>query len=86
MAKWSARIDVRWNADAPATENWDWLKEWKEVKWAWSTTGEWDMTLWVDVSTPDELEKFVHNKLRTKKWVAYTKSTWTKEVWHGQAA
>jgi len=43
--------------------------------------GEWDMVLWVDVSTPEELEKFVHDKLWAKKWVENTKSTWTKEVW-----
>ena len=44
--------------------------------------GEWDMILWVDCKTPEELEKFVHDKLWAKKWVADTKSTWTKEVWN----
>ena len=43
--------------------------------------GDWDMTIWVDVNTPEELESFVHNKLRSKNWVWDTKSTWTKEVW-----
>lgn len=81
MSKWTAQVNVKWNNNAPATESWEWLQEWSEVKWAWSTTGEWDMTLWVDVSTPDELESFVHNKLRSKNWVENTQSTWTKEVW-----
>ncbi len=86
MSKWSAQIDVKWNKDAPATADWSWLKEWSEVKWAWSTTGDWDMTLWVDVATPEALENFVHDKLRTKNWVQDTRSTWTKEVWHAAAA
>lgn len=81
MSKWTVQVDVKWNKNAPATENWAWLKEWTEVKWAWSTTGSWDMTLWVDVSTPDALEEFVHNKLRNTDWVEDTRSTWTKEVW-----
>ncbi len=61
--------------------NWEWLKEWKEVCWAGSTMGDWDMTLWVDVKTPAELEEFVHKKLRSKPWVLDTQSTWMKEVW-----
>jgi DNA-binding Lrp family transcriptional regulator len=79
--KWTAQVQVKWNKDAPATENWDWLQEWSEVKGAWSTMGEWDMVLWVDVSTPAELENFVHQKLWAKNRVDNTKSIWTKEVW-----
>lgn len=79
--KWTAQVQVKWNKDAPQGENWSWLKDWSEVKWAWSTMGDWDMTLWLDVSSPEELENFVHTKLREKKWVEDTKSTWTKEVW-----
>lgn len=79
--KWTAQVQVKWNKDAPQGENWSWLKDWDEVKWAWSTMGDWDMTLWLDVSNPEDLEKFVHEKLRTKNWVEDTKSTWTKEVW-----
>ena len=82
MSNWTAQIDIKWNKDAPATQSWDWMKEWPEVKSAWSTTGNWDMTLWVDVSTPEQLESFVHTKLRSKDWVVDTQSTWTKEVWH----
>ena len=43
------------------------------------------MTLWVDVETPGDLEKFVHTKLRGKDWVVDTRSTWTKEVWERAA-
>ena len=79
--KWTAQVQVKWNKDAPQGDNWSWLKDWSEVKWAWSTMGDWDMTLWLDVATPAELENFVHTKLREKNWVEDTKSTWTKEVW-----
>lgn len=82
MSKWTAQVQVKWTKDAPVWENWNWLQEWKEVKWAASTMGEWDMILWVDTKSPEELEKFVHDKLWSKKWVSDTKSTWTKEVWN----
>jgi hypothetical protein len=42
--------------------------------------GQWDIVLWVDVKSPEDLEKFVQEKLWAKKWIADTKSTWTKEV------
>jgi len=83
--KWTAQVHVKWNKDAPVWENWGWLKDWKEVKWAASTMGEWDMVMWVDVQTPADLEHFVHDKLRSKNWVADTHSTWTKEVWKNVA-
>ena len=79
--KWTAQVQVKWNKGAPQGEDWSWLKDWSEVKWAWSTMGDWDMTLWLEVRTPEELENFVHTKLRTKNWVEDTRSTWTKEVW-----
>ncbi len=81
MENWRAQVNVKWNKNCPNWENWEWLAEWNEVKWAGSTMGEWDMTLWLDVNTPEELERFVHTKLRTKDWVAHTHSTWTKQVW-----
>ncbi len=80
MKNWSAQVNVKWSKEVPA--DWSWLKDWKEVRWAWSTTGEWDMTLWVDVENPQDLEKFVHGKLRAKDWVGNTESHWVKEVWH----
>jgi DNA-binding Lrp family transcriptional regulator len=84
--KWTAQVQVKWTKNAPVWENWDWMQEWPEVKWAASTMGDWDMILWVDVSNPETLEDFVHNKLWSKNWVAETKSTWTKEVWSQAAA
>ena len=81
MSKWIARVDVKWKPETSWNKDWKWLSDWKEVKWAGSTMGDWDLTLWVDVDTPAELEEFVHGKLRSKDWVADTHSTWTKEVW-----
>lgn len=80
--KWSAQIQVKWNKNAP--KSWEWLSEWSEVKTAWSTMGDWDMTLWVEVEGPKELEDFVQNKLWSKDWVENTKSTWSKELWFSE--
>ena len=81
MGDWTAHVHVKWNKEAPVWENWDWLKEWPEVKSAWSTMGNWDMTLWVNVDSPAKLEEFIHKKLRSKDWVCDTESTWGKRVW-----
>ena len=48
--------------------------------------GEWDMVFWVDVQTPEELEKFVQKKLWGQKWVSDTHSSWAKEIWNKKAA
>lgn len=79
--KWNAQVWIKWDKAAPMASDWSWMKDWKEVKWAASTMGEWDMALWVDVDTPDQLEDFIHTKLRSKDWVDSTQSTWAKEVW-----
>jgi len=82
MDKWRAQVNVKWNSNVPDWKSWDWIKnDWSEVKWAGSTMGDWDLTLWVDVKTPADLENFVHSKVRSKKWVEDTQTSWTKEVW-----
>ena len=81
MADWTAHVSIKWNKNADIPQDWNWLKDWSEVKGAWSTMGDWDMTLWVDTQNPTELENFVHSKLRELGWVADTKTTWTKQVW-----
>lgn len=78
---WSAQVSVKWKPQAWKKANWETIREWKEVKSAWSTMGDWDMILWVDVKTPEELENFVVNKLRAQDWVTDTWSTWTNQVW-----
>lgn len=81
MNNWSVWINVKWNQETPK-QDWSWLNDWKEVKGAWSTMGNWDMTLWVELGSPTEVETFVHNKLRAQKWVADTETHWVKEVWN----
>ena len=81
MSAWSAHVQVKWNDKAPKWSNWDWTREWNEVKACWSTMGDWDMTFWVNVSNPEDLEKFVHGKLWETDWVANTSSHWVKTIW-----
>jgi DNA-binding Lrp family transcriptional regulator len=82
---WSAQVSVKWKPQNWKKTNWETIREWKEVKSAWSTMGDWDMILWVDVKTPEELENFVVNKLRAQDWVTDTWSTWTNQVWSRSA-
>lgn len=84
---WSAQVLLKWNPESVSTwKEWDWSAEWPEVKTAWSTMGDWDMSLWVDANTPEELEKFVCEKLRAKNWITDTKSIWWNQVWAKDAA
>lgn len=82
---WTAHVWVKWNKSFSKGQTWEWMKDWKEVGAAWSLMGDWDMLLEIKVSTPEELENFIWNKLRAKDWVADTHSTWAKEVWHKTA-
>jgi DNA-binding Lrp family transcriptional regulator len=81
---WNAQVWVKWNGEFPhrwTHDKWNWLSEWKEVKQAWSTMGEWDTCLVIDAKTPEELESFVWKKLRSNNWVKDTRSIWAREVW-----
>ncbi|OGQ97361.1 MAG: hypothetical protein A2284_04170 [Deltaproteobacteria bacterium RIFOXYA12_FULL_61_11] len=83
---WNAHLWVKWNDQYNHTtnghwKNWDWVKEWKPVKRAWTTMGDWDMCFEVKAETPEQLEDFVWNTVRKNPWVAQTSTTWTKEVW-----
>ena len=76
---WSAQVLVKWS-DPSGWQSWDW-SQWKEVESVWSAMGEWDMILWVNVSTPSQLEDFVHHKLAAQPWVSSTKSSWNKQLY-----
>ncbi len=84
-SNWQAAVYVKWNKQWPKKwsqkKSWDWLKDWKQVTAAWSTMGDWDMVLWVDVKSPEELEKFVCEKLWSQDWVEATESQWARQVW-----
>ena len=79
-SQWGAWIWVRWKAGAPE-DAWSQWKHVKEVKWAWSTSGEWDCALWVDLDHQDAVEKFVWKEIRGNKWVEKTDTHWAKKVW-----
>ena len=74
---WQAWVNVKWKPGTPA-DAWETWASNSNVKGAWSTQGEWDASLWVDVKTPDELEKFVWSKIRNNKWVEATETHWAK--------
>ena len=78
--QWGAWVWVKWKAGAPE----DALASWqnvKEIKEAWSTTGQWDCALWIDASTPDAIEKIVWKEIRGHKWVEATDTHWAKKCW-----
>lgn len=79
---WRAQVLVKWTAEGKQEwQQWDW-SVWSEVEEVWSAMGEWDLILWVSVSTPDELETFVHQKLGQQPWVDSTKSSWNKQLYN----
>ena len=86
---WQAQVYVKWNKQWPKewskAQKWDWFKEWPEVKTAWSTMGEWDLVLWVEGKTPEEIENFVCNKVWNKEWVDKTETHWARQVWQKAA-
>ena len=82
---WQAQVHVKWNRKWPRewaqAKQWEWLKEWPEVKSAWSTMGEWDAILWVEAGSPEAIESFVCNKVWGKEWVDKTETHWARQVW-----
>ncbi len=85
MNKWQAWVNVKWKPGTPdaAWQNW---KTNKAVKGVWSTTGNWDCSIWLDVSTPDELEQFVWKDVRGNQWVDNTETHWAKQWWDAKTA
>lgn len=77
---WGVWVWVKWKPGTPS----DAWKQWhqvKEIKEAWSTSGDWDCSLWVDVNNPSDVEKIVWNKIRNNQWVDKTETHWSKKWW-----
>lgn len=57
------------------------MMKWDGVEKMWSTTGEWDWCIKLDMksSTPEKTEEFV-NRMRDGHWASATKTHWWKEV------
>lgn len=77
---WSAWIWIKWKTGAPE-DAWREWKKYPEIKEAWGTSGVWDCVLWVDLSNPDDIEKFVWREIRKNKWVENTETYWAKKWW-----
>jgi len=85
-----AHVYLKWNRNWPKNwsqnKSWDWMKEWPEVKSAWSCMGEWDMVLWVETDSTESLEDFISSKVWEKDWVDKTETHWARQMWWNQAA
>jgi len=77
---WGAWVWVKWKAGAPE-DAWSAWKNVKEIKEAWSTTGEWDCALWVGLDNPEAVERLVWKEIRSSKWVEKTGTYWAKKYW-----
>lgn len=83
-SNWQAWVNIKWKPGTPA----DAWSKWQENKWVkgiWSTTGDWDCSIWLDVKTPDELEQFVWKEVRSNQWVDQTQTSWAKQWWDSRA-
>ena len=84
QAKWQAWVWIKWKPGTPSTA-WEGWKSNSKIKGAWTTQGECDSCLWVDISNPDQLEDFVWKTVRKNEWVQDTKSSWSKAWWMNAA-
>jgi hypothetical protein len=78
--KWQTWVWIKWKPGTSSTA-WEGWKNNSKIKGAWSTLGEWDCCLWLNVSTPEELETFVWKEILTNQWVADTQTSWAKQWW-----
>ena len=79
-SSWQGWVQVKWKPGTPDSAWKDWTKS-KWVKGVWSTQGNWDCTIWIDVKSQDEFEEFVWKNIRSNKWVENTESFWAKQWW-----
>lgn len=78
--QWQAWVWIKWKPGTSATA-WEGWKNNPKIKGAWSTLGQWDCALWLNVTSPDELETFVWKTLRSNEWVQDTQTSWAKQWW-----
>ncbi|MGZ3744663.1 MAG: Lrp/AsnC ligand binding domain-containing protein [Pseudobdellovibrionaceae bacterium] len=77
---WQAWAWIKWKPGASETAWEEWRKNGTVVS-AWSTSGEWDCVLALNISNPNDLEQFVWKKIRQNPWVESTSTTWAKQCW-----
>lgn len=78
MNAWNSVISVK------TDKSWDDMSavaKWEGVESMWSTTGDWDMCIKLDMksSTPEKAQEFVH-RMRKGHWATDTMTNWWKEV------
>ncbi|PCI78292.1 hypothetical protein COB21_01315 [Candidatus Aerophobetes bacterium] len=78
--QWGVWVWIKWKPGAPEGA-WNHWKSLSEVKQAWSTSGQWDCALWVDVQDPEAVEQFVWKEIRSNSWVEKTDTNWAKKWW-----
>lgn len=78
--EWQAWVWIKWKPGTSSTA-WEGWKNNSSIKAAWSTLGEWDCVLALNVSTPEELETFVWKTIRGNQWVESTSTSWAKQWW-----
>jgi len=78
--KWQTWVWVKWKPGASSTA-WESWKDNPAILNAWSTLGDWDCCLHVNINDPDKLEDFVWKTLKTNQWVESTSTTWAKQWW-----
>ncbi len=78
--KWQTWVWVKWKPNTPSNA-WEKWQGNKSITGAWTTLGEWDCVLCLNIQTPDEVENFVWKNLRTNDWVQATHTTFAKQWW-----
>ncbi len=78
--QWNAWVWIKWKAGASSTA-WEAWQGNKTISQAWSTQGEWDCCLCLNVADHDKLEEFVWKNLRGNEWVQETRTMWCKKWW-----
>ena len=64
---WGSWVWVKWKAGAPSTAWEAWTSN-PSIKGVWSTQGDWDCAMWVNMDSPDQTEDFVWKTVRENKW------------------
>ena len=80
QSQWGSWVWIKWKAGAPENA-WSRWKEIDKIKEAWSTTGEWDCVLWINLDRPEDVEKLVWKEVRNNQWVEKTDTHWAKKYW-----
>ena len=77
---WHAWIWIKWKAGTPSTAWESWQGD-SKIAQAWSTQGEWDCCLCLNITDHDEVEKYVWHNIRPNEWVQSTQTLWAKKWW-----